>query len=101
MTAPPRLGIVDMGSNAIRVLVAEVTGGATVVVESHRLPLRLGQDVFTTGQVPEATISNVVDAMRRFRSTCDRFGVQRVRAVATAAMREARNRDLLIDRVRE
>lgn len=101
MADPQRIGIVDMGSNAIRFLVAEATGGAIAVLESHRLAVRLGHDVFHTGQIPEATLGEVVDAFRRFRATCDRLGAQRVRAIATSAMRDARNRDLLIDRVRD
>ncbi|MFO1030931.1 MAG: Ppx/GppA phosphatase family protein [Planctomycetota bacterium] len=95
-----RIGIVDMGSNAIRFLVAQANQGAIGVLESHRLPLRLGRDVFHTGQIPETTLADVVDAFRRFRATCDRHGVQHVRAIATSAMRDARNRELLVDRVR-
>jgi len=101
MTAPQRIGIVDMGSNAIRFFVAEATAGATAVLESHRLAVRIGHDVFHTGQIPEATLAEVVDAFRRFRATCDRHDAQRVRAIATSAMRDARNRDLLVDQVRD
>jgi exopolyphosphatase/guanosine-5'-triphosphate,3'-diphosphate pyrophosphatase len=101
MADPQRIGIVDMGSNAIRFLVAEATAGTIAVLESHRLAVRLGHDVFHTGQIPEATLAEVVDAFRRFRATCDRHGAQRVRAIATSAMRDARNRDLLLDRVRD
>jgi len=101
MAEPARIGIVDMGSNAIRFLVAEATGSTIATLESHRLPVRLGRDVFHSGQIPDATISATVDAFRRFRASCDRLGVRHVRAMATSAMRDARNRDLLIDRVRD
>ncbi|MSR37798.1 MAG: Ppx/GppA family phosphatase [Planctomycetes bacterium] len=100
MPTLPRFGIVDMGSNAIRMMIAEASGSAIAILESHRLPLRLGRDVFESGQIPEATISAVVDAFRRFRASCDRMSVQAVRAIATSAMREARNREQVIDRVR-
>lgn len=101
MAEPARIGIVDMGSNAIRFLVAEAKGSALAVLESHRLPIRLGREVFHTGQIPDATLADTVDAFRRFRATCDRHGAQRIRAIATSAMRDARNRDLLVDRVRD
>ncbi len=101
MPTAPRIGIVDMGSNAIRMLVAEASPSGTTILENHRLSVRLGRDVFASGQVPEATISSVVDAFRRFRTTCDRLNVTQVRAIATAAVREARNREVLVDRVRE
>ncbi len=101
MANPVRIGIVDMGSNAIRFLVAEATGAAIAVLESHRLPIRLGREVFHTGQIPDATLADTVDAFRRFRASCDRLGAQRIRAIATSAMRDARNRELLVDRVRD
>ncbi|MBM4059824.1 MAG: Ppx/GppA family phosphatase [Planctomycetes bacterium] len=101
MAEPARVGIVDLGSNAIRFLFAETTGGQLAILENHRIPVRLGLDVFHTGQIPEATMSATVDAFRRFRATCDRLGVRHVRAIATSAVREARNRDLLIDRIRQ
>lgn len=101
VSALPRFGIIDLGSNAIRMMVAEGNGSASALLESHRLPLRLGRDVFETGQMPEDTVSALVDALRRFRATCDRLGVLHVRAIGTAALREARNRDLVIDRVRD
>lgn len=96
-----RFGVVDMGSNAVRFLIAEVTAGAIGILENHRLPVRLGRDVFHTGQIPDQALGEVVDAFRRFRASCDRHEVARVRAIATSAMRDARNRDLLLDRVRD
>lgn len=101
MGHPARVGIVDMGSNAIRFLVAEAAGNTVGILENHRLPARLGREVFHTGQIPDATLADTVDAFRRFRATCDRLAVQHIRAIATSAMRDARNRDLLIDRVRD
>ncbi len=101
MADQTRIGIVDVGSNAIRFQVAEATAGTIGMLESHRLPVRLGHDVFHTGQIPEPMLADVVDAFRRFRATCDRLGVLHIRAIATSAMRDARNRDLLVDRVRD
>ena len=60
----------------------------------HRSPM---PDV----QIPDATIADAVDAFRRFRTSCDRLGVQAQRAIATSAMRDARNSERIVDRVRE
>ena len=90
-----------MGSNAIRFLIAETVGTSHQTLESYRLPVRLGDAVFQTGRIPEAAIKDTVDAFRRFRATCERFGVKRTRAIATSAMRDANNRDVLIHRVQE
>ena len=101
MVEQTRTGIVDMGSNAIRFMIAEASGTEHRIVESHRLAVRLGLPVFQKGKIPAATIADIVDAFRRFRTSCDHQGAQLRRAIATSAMRDARNRDLLVDRVRQ
>lgn len=101
MVVHARIGIVDMGSNAIRFMIAETSGDEHNIVEAHRLPVRLGRAVFQTGQLPESAMADTVDAFRRFRTSCERHDVKMHRAIATSAMRTARNRDLLVDRVRE
>ncbi|MEE2835309.1 MAG: Ppx/GppA phosphatase family protein [Myxococcota bacterium] len=101
MVKQTRIGIVDMGSNAIRFMIAEASGREHRIVESHRLAVRLGTPVFQSGMIPDATIADIVDAFRRFRTSCDHQGAKLRRAIATSAMRSARNRDLLVDRVRQ
>ena len=64
-----RIGIVDMGSNAIRFMIAEASGREHRIVESHRLAVRLGTPVFQSGKIPDATIADIVDAFRRFRTS--------------------------------
>ncbi len=103
LSLPARFGVADVGSNALRLLVIEVreTGAGPVALEATREPVRLGQDVFLTGSIPETSIAAGVEAMRRFRLSCDRFGVRAIRAVATAAVREATNRDAVVERIEQ
>lgn len=103
LVLPARFGVADVGSNALRFLVIEMRepGAAPVALESVREPVRLGQDVFLTGSIPEPSIVAAVEALRRFRLSCDRFGVRAIRAVATAAVREAANRDAVVERVEQ
>lgn len=100
---PPRYGVVDVGSNAIRMQVIEVReGGASHdVLATHREPVRLGQDVFLTGSIPEASIARAVEAFRTFRGVCDRSQVRGVKAVATSALREAANREPILRRIEQ
>ncbi len=102
ITATARFGVVDMGSNAIRVMIAEVGGSDRDVriIESHRAPVRLGRDVFLTGQIPEASIEATVEVLTRFRESCDRHGVASIEAIATSAMRDAQNRNEVLERIR-
>jgi len=69
------------------------------VVDNLRIPVRLGQDVFTGGLLEEASMQQVEAAFHRFKRVIEDFGVYTLRAVATSAMREASNGQLLADRI--
>jgi len=91
---------IDVGSNAIRLAIGRVDERSKVeVVENVRLAVRLGQDAFGSGVFGEETMARTVDAFSQFQRIMRDTGVSRVRAVATSAMREAANRDILIDRI--
>jgi len=95
-----KIAAIDVGSNAMRMVVGEVDESWRVnTLENIRLPVRLGQDVFSKGYLEKGTIQQTEEAFLRFKHVADNYGVQRVRAVATSAAREASNGDLLIDRV--
>lgn len=94
------ISAIDVGSNAMRMVVGEVDETWRVTtIQNTRLPVRLGQDVFSKGYVEEKTIQQTEEAFLRFKHISESFSIQHLRAVATSAAREARNRDLLVDRV--
>lgn len=96
----PTFAGIDVGSNAIRLSIGTVDGERKLsIIDNLREPVRLGQDVFTTGTIAEQTIDNSVEAFRRFRQAIDERAARWTRAVATSATREATNRDLFIDRI--
>ncbi|HZD06583.1 MAG TPA: hypothetical protein VE173_16845, partial [Longimicrobiales bacterium] len=89
---PLRVAAVDVGSNAIRFVVAEFVDPAHwVEMESQRVPVRLGHDVFVTGRMDESAMATAVEAMASFRRSMDTHGASTYRAVATSAVRESRN----------
>jgi len=100
-------GAIDAGSNAIRVVVAELTPGQRgalgplelVRIEAERVPVRLGHGAFTRGELDPRTIDEAVTAFVHFRELFDRHGVEVYRAVATSAVRAAINRDVLLHRL--
>ena len=95
-----RISAIDVGSNGMRMVIGEVDESRNVhVVENIRLPVRLGQDVFSKGYLEEKTIQQTEEAFLHFRHVADGFNVARMRAVATSAAREAANNDLLVDRI--
>src|SRR5450759_3568144 len=94
------IAAIDVGSNALRMTVGEVDDSwAVKAIENIRIPVRLGQDVFTGGTLEETSMQHTEDAFRRFQRVAKYFDVSRLRAVATSAMREAGNSHLLVDRI--
>ncbi|AKT39174.1 Ppx/GppA phosphatase family protein [Chondromyces crocatus] len=104
-----RLAAIDIGSNAIRLRIVDVEPPTSSPqgpmlspfrdVAVDRAPVRLGHDVFTKGHLEPGIIGAACDALRRFRATMDAVKVDRYRAVATSAAREASNGDLFVERV--
>jgi exopolyphosphatase/guanosine-5'-triphosphate,3'-diphosphate pyrophosphatase len=103
-----RLAAIDLGSNAIRLRVVDVDPPrdtpegprffAFREVTADRASVRLGHDVFTRGEIEPSVVAQACDALKRFRATMDAAKVDRYRAVATSAAREAKNGDLLVER---
>lgn len=96
-----RLAALDVGSNSIRLLVAEYdpVSGLSVIDEVKDQP-RLAQGLAKTGRLDDAAVERAIQAIRRMRDVCERRGVRRLSAVATAAVREASNGGDFIARVR-
>ena len=96
MTDAP-VAAIDMGTNSTRLLVHD--GEQTL--ERLMTITRLGQDVDRTGRLADEAIERVITCMREYKAVMDRFGVQKVRAVATSAARDAANRDEFFAAVKE
>lgn len=87
---------IDIGSNAMRLLVANIIEEKGKEVQFSksslvRVPIRLGQDAFTVGEISEENIERMVDAMKAFKLLMKVHRVEKYMACATSAMREAYN----------
>lgn len=99
---PQLVGCVDAGSNAIRFMLAEFRSPTRFSsIKYRRVPIRLGHQVFLNGQLAQETMDATVVAFEQFRSYLDDRDVRQFRAVATSAVREARNGDVLAKRIQE
>jgi exopolyphosphatase/guanosine-5'-triphosphate,3'-diphosphate pyrophosphatase len=98
-----KLAAIDIGSNAIRLLIEEVrkfNGNIRIEkVSLTRVPVRLGEDVFTTGKISDERIRQLVKTMRAFWYIMDVHQVEMFRACATSAMREAKNRKVVLETI--
>ncbi|MCG3147794.1 MAG: Exopolyphosphatase [Verrucomicrobiae bacterium] len=96
------IAAIDAGSNALRLAIATVDENHHPhVVCNVREPVRLGADVFATGVITPVTLNRAVTAFRKFRNLMREHHVESFHAVATSALREARNRQAVIKRVRD
>ena len=90
-----------MGASAIRLVIAEVTPGASPrIVEEAARGVLLGRDTFSARAIRSKTIDAAIATLEGFRRIMDSYGVRQMRAVATSAVREARNGDTFLDRIR-
>ena len=97
---------IDIGSNAMRLLVANIIeekGKETHFSKSAlvRLPIRLRQDAFTVGDISDENIDRMVDAMKAFKLLMKVHKVEKYVALATSAMRESSNGQEVIDIINE
>ncbi len=116
----PRFAAIDVGSNALRLRIVEATSPSVPADESQplarvgkgdppaqwtelasvRAAVRLGKEVFVSRRLSPASIGEACQALREFRNVIDEKHIDAYRAVATSAVREARNGSTLIERTR-
>lgn len=87
----PTFAAVDIGSNSCRLKIARVVAHQLKTVAEDREVTRLGASVFDTGLVSPEAMAATLRALKRFQRTVQAHGVEKIRVVATSAMRDARN----------
>lgn len=97
---------IDIGSNAMRLLISNIVeeeGKETQFSKSSlvRVPIRLGQDAFTVGEITEENIERMVDAMKAFKLLMKVHKVEKYMACATSAMREAYNGKEVVELIKK
>ena len=98
-----KLAAIDIGSNAVRLLIAntyiENNNLTYKKISLIRLPIRLGNDVFTKGKISQKKIEILIEAAKTFRSIMKIHKVSKYKAVATSAMRGAENAKKILDKI--
>jgi exopolyphosphatase/guanosine-5'-triphosphate,3'-diphosphate pyrophosphatase len=87
----PVFAAIDIGSNSVRLKIARLVRRRLKVLHEDREVTRLGESVFQSGMLDPASMEHTVKVLRRFHKATQQFGADEVRAVATSAMRDARN----------
>ena len=101
-----KFAAIDIGSNAIRMLVANVLLEDEQPKQFHknsivRVPIRLGQDSFTVGEISSKNLKRMIRAFKAFKQIMKVHGVSHYKAYATSALREASNTDWVVKTIKE
>jgi len=96
MISIKKYAAIDIGSNAMRLLITNIVEQPDTPTQFNksaliRVPIRLGQDAFTVGEISEENINRMIDAMKAFKLLMKVYKVEKFKACATSAMREAYN----------
>jgi len=100
-----KLAAIDIGSNAARLLIAEVVVTEKPIPTFNKLnlirvPLRLGFDVFETGEISKSRIGMLLQTMKSYKHLMNAYGVEHLKACATSAMRDAKNSGDIIRKIK-
>jgi exopolyphosphatase/guanosine-5'-triphosphate,3'-diphosphate pyrophosphatase len=100
-----KLGAIDIGSNAARLLITEVTtdeknNPVFNKLNLFRVPLRLGFEVFETGLISKQKTGMLLQTMKAYKHLLNAYEVKHIKACATSAMRDAKNADDIIRKVK-
>lgn len=96
----PTFAAIDIGSNSSRLKIASVVQHHLKTLHEDREVTRLGESVFQTGTISPDAMANTIKALRRFHKAVQTHAVDKVRVVATSAMRDARNTAAFIEWVK-
>lgn len=99
-----KYGAIDIGSNAIRLLISNVIvkeDKETQFKKSSlvRVPIRLGADSFVNGLISDSNTDRMISAIKAFKLLMNVNGVERYKACATSAMREATNGETIVEKI--
>jgi exopolyphosphatase/guanosine-5'-triphosphate,3'-diphosphate pyrophosphatase len=94
-------GAIDIGSNTTRLLVAEPGEGQLRKVMEQRAYTRIGKGASKNGKITAEKIAEVAEVVRRQGRLAQEMGAEVVRTVATAAIREAKNRERVVEEIEE
>ena len=94
------MAIIDISSNEIRMYIAEKVVGSINFLETLKYPLNLAKDTFGTGMISFEKVNKLCEILSGFIQVAGEFDVSVIKTVATTAVREAANKDYILDQIR-
>lgn len=92
---------IDVGSNSLRMMIAQITpGGEVIPLEDLLRPTHIGRDTFAYGRIQLQSIHDTCDTLKGFTKLMHDYRVKHYRAVSTSGIREAENREYVLEQIR-
>lgn len=96
-----KIAVIDMGTNTFHLMIAEVVNNIPKVVSKHRKPVKLGEKGINQNAITPEAMERAMEAILDFKSKIEKEKVTNVYAMATSAMRNAKNAHTLVAKVKE
>lgn len=93
-------GVIDIGSNSIKLLIGEPADGDIMIIESLKNVVPIGRATFLKGSITQELINHTINILEKYKKILREYGVKQVFVLATTAVREADNRNIFVDTVR-
>jgi exopolyphosphatase/guanosine-5'-triphosphate,3'-diphosphate pyrophosphatase len=97
---PALAAVIDIGSSMVRLNLGQVKGNAVSILEYMETPLPLGHESFTDERISFETVEKLCDILKSHHRILRPYSVDEIRMVATTALREAQNRNYILDQIR-
>ncbi len=97
----PKTAIIDLGTNTFHLFIAEVSGKNLRTLYKEKIAVKIGRNGISRGKIAADAQKRALHALKIFKNVIDQFGVDDVRGVATSAIRNAKNGQELLDKIKE
>jgi len=94
-----RAGVIDIGSNSIKLMIGEETGPNVTILESLKNIIPIGRSTFFKGAISQDMINQIVAVLEKYKKVLTEYDVSQARVIATTAVREAKNREIFLDTI--
>ncbi|MCR4337502.1 MAG: HD domain-containing protein [Candidatus Omnitrophica bacterium] len=94
-----RAGVIDIGSNSIKLMIGERVEEKINILESLKNIVPLGKFTFFEERIPQNQINQIISVLEKYKMLLKQYDITETMVIATTAVREARNRDIFIDAV--
>ena len=94
-----RAGVIDIGSNSIKLLIGERKDNGMTIVDSLKNIIPIGKSTFFDGNIAQEDINQIIGILEKYKKTLQEYDVKDIKVIATTAIREAGNKEIFLDTI--